>query len=92
MPHPKLPSLTGYSDAELEAELQVRKAKAEKDARPKPLPEPDFAGLSVLATDEIEHIAEHGRSSREIAHYCYEAVMEAVYSGSVWDWINDRLQ
>jgi len=84
-------NLKDISISELKWEI-ARREKEEskkKDAVPKPLNKPDFSHVQKTAKRIIEEIA-LGKESEDNGHWCYEAIMEAVYGKKVWLWINEK--
>lgn len=77
--------LRGVSDEELKAELERRQKEA--SAPPEALASPSFDGVVRLAKEIVEAHAE-GKDDDDQAHWCFEAVLEAVYGKGIWDWWN----
>ena len=79
--------LAGVSNEGLEAELRRRQQEA--DSAPEPLVTPDFTGIVELARSMVkQHADDHG--DRDNDHWCFEAVLRAVYGDSIWKWWNSH--
>jgi hypothetical protein len=59
-----------------------------KKQRPQLIDNPDLVPLKDLLEAGINHIAEHGRESKDFEHYVFEECMIAFYGTDVWDWYN----
>jgi hypothetical protein len=81
----KLDKLAGINDKELKAELERRQKEA--NALPEPLASPNFDNVLRLAKETVQEHAK-GRDDDDRAHWCFEAVLEAVYGKGIWDWWN----
>ena len=80
------------TDKELQQELNRRKRTAEKKAHPKQLPSEDinWAPLLSLCEENLQHISKEKFEQEDMNQWMYEAVYEAVYGNSVFDWMNER--
>ena len=83
------PLIHCLSDEELVAELNRRKQEAAKP--PEPLANPNFAEITKLATEMVNTLSTEGYEMKDQAHWCFEAVLTAVYGKTIWDWWNARL-
>ena len=84
-----------YSDEDLKEELEKR--ERERRIPPKKLEDYSddekieaFDKLYKVALGEFVHIMENQCESKDIEHWCYEAIMELLGEG-VWDITNDVL-
>jgi hypothetical protein len=75
------------SDAELKAELERRKQEADKP--PEPLLRPNMDGIVKLAREMVQQHAEK-RDDGDSDHWCFEAVLTAVYGTGIWKWWNQE--
>jgi len=74
--------LEEFSDEELEEELRQREARK---SIPVENPHPDWSIVKTSAKEYINGLAENGRSPRDIEHYIFESVIEALYGQEVWE-------
>jgi hypothetical protein len=77
--------LAGVSDTELKAELERRQREAYRP--PEPLLRPNMDGIVRLAKELVQQHAEK-RDDDDMDHWCFEAVMQAVYGTGIWEWWN----
>ena len=80
--------LKEMTDEELQAELDRRKAKRDKAAIPVPIEEPDWSRVKIMAMDHVGRTLRRERESKDIDHYIYELVLEAVYGADIWNTLN----
>ena len=78
--------LSGFSDDELQAELNRR------NAPPDQLEEVDLTSLRAEAKNYIDTLHETGRQPKDSDHYMFENVMKTLYGPDIFDWINPHLQ
>jgi hypothetical protein len=70
-----------------ELEQLLEKKRKELKKAPAPLMVPNFDNIVQTAKDYVADI-ENDREPRDIEHWCFEAVLEAVYGPKVWHWLN----
>ena len=80
-------NIRNFSDAYLLAEIERRKLEANKP--PEPLAKPDFSDIIKLANEMVKQKVD-GREDDDNDHWCFEAVMDAVYGKGIWDWWNAK--
>ena len=84
-------NLRNLSDKELLAELKRRKKEANKP--PEPLTRPDFSAIIKLAQDMVAERAKPDYcDDNDNDHWCFEAVLTAIYGNKIWDWWNREVQ
>jgi hypothetical protein len=80
-------NLNTLTDADLLAEMERRKAVANKP--PEPLTRPDFTSIVKFAQEMVEQrVKKHEDCDND--HWCFEAILTAVYGKAIWDWWNKQ--
>jgi hypothetical protein len=81
-----------FSIDDLKAEIDRRQEEAKKAATPQPLNSPDFTPVIQLARCYITDLEKNQFHDDDYKHWIFEAVTEAVYGKTVWDWVNHILR
>jgi len=54
-------------------------------------PSPDWSAVVRMARAKFESDRDLADDPKDIKHYIYEGVMEAVYGAAFWPWSNERI-
>lgn len=84
-------NLNDLTDEQLHEELDRRKTLKDKLSKPVPVKNPDFVPVIGLCNTYVNMLHDRGHVDDDMAHYIYEAAVEAVFGKDVWPWIRDKI-
>ena len=70
----------------------MKRRKLEANKPPSPVTNPDFTAVINLAQEIVNTLANEGYEMKDQDHWCFEAVLNAVFGKNIWDWWNARLE
>jgi hypothetical protein len=75
--------LSQFSTEELEKEIALRKL-----TKPNRASEIDWSPIISLVEDQMTRIEKGEGGLKDFEHWLFEAVMEAMYGDTIWQWWN----
>lgn len=75
---------------ELEREIEIRKELLRKKNKPQEIKEKNWTLVIKYCLNYIDDLYEDGYVDSDLKQYIFEAAMQAVFGGNVWEWIRKQ--
>lgn len=83
--------LEKYSVEQLEKEL-IRRKEEKLAPPPKVKLDPDYSEVVKMVKGYIKEVDETGHDDADWEHYIYEAVLDAIYGPTIWEFFKKKLK